>query len=94
MAKLTQEQIAIRIGGLKGWRYNDRDRTIFKTFTFPSFVEAIAFVNRVAELAENADHHPDMDIRYKNISLYLSTHDEGGITGKDFSLAQRIETIR
>ena len=50
------------------------------------------FVNRVAELAEAADHHPDVDIRYSKVTLTLSTHDAGGLTGRDFDLAGKVQT--
>jgi 4a-hydroxytetrahydrobiopterin dehydratase len=62
-----------------------------KTFTFPRFADGIAFVNRVASIADDMDHHPDIDIRYTKVTLTLSTHDAGGVTKTDFSLAERIE---
>jgi 4a-hydroxytetrahydrobiopterin dehydratase len=55
------------------------------------FEGAMAFVNHVAELAEAMDHHPDIDIRYSKVTLTLSTHDAGGLTGRDFALAGKIE---
>ena len=64
---------------------------IVKTYELPSFPEAITFVTRIADLAEQANHHPDLDIRYRKVRVALSTHDQGGITDKDFALAAQIE---
>ncbi|MDT8342475.1 MAG: 4a-hydroxytetrahydrobiopterin dehydratase [Longimicrobiales bacterium] len=64
--------------------------TLERTFTFPSFPEAVAFVNRVAELAEEMDHHPDLDVRYDRVRVGLSTHSSGGITGMDTALAEKV----
>jgi 4a-hydroxytetrahydrobiopterin dehydratase len=65
--------------------------TIHRTFTFSDFVEAIGFVNQVAPLAEAANHHPDIDIRWNKVTLTLSTHSEGGLTAKDTDLASEID---
>lgn len=70
-----------------GW--NEVDGALERTFELPSFPEAIAFVDRVAELAEAEDHHPDIDVRYKNVTLRWSTHSAGGITDRDVELAER-----
>ena len=67
---------------------------IRKTFTLDSFADAVAFVNRIAELAERADHHPDIDIRYDRVACALSTHSEGGLTRKDFDLARQLDAAR
>ena len=64
---------------------------IVKTYELPSFPDAITFVTRIADLAEQANHHPDLDIRYRKVRVAVSTHDQGGITDKDFSLAAQIE---
>lgn len=64
---------------------------IHRTFRFPGFPEAVAFVNRVAELAEEMDHHPDLDIRYDQVRVGLATHSAGGITAMDTTLAERID---
>ena len=64
---------------------------IVKTFELPSFPEAIAFVTRIADRAEAANHHPDLDIRYRKVRVALSTHDAGGLTDQDFDLAAEIE---
>ena len=67
--------------------------TLHKTFTFTDFVAAMGFVTRVAIIAEKANHHPDIDIRWNRVSIALSTHDEGGLTEKDAALALRIERL-
>ncbi len=62
-----------------------------KQFSFPSFRDSIVFVNRVATLADDADHHPDIDVRYDRVTLILSTHSAGGITEKDLALAEAVD---
>jgi 4a-hydroxytetrahydrobiopterin dehydratase len=81
-----------RIKTLNGWTL-DGD-AIRKQYTFRDFLEAIAFVNRLAPIAEAADHHPDILINFKRVTLTYSTHSEGGLTDKDFagaSSADRVE---
>jgi 4a-hydroxytetrahydrobiopterin dehydratase len=92
MAKLTDAQVAQALHGLPGWVH--QDRKLVKTFKHGSFPEAIVFVNAVAHLAELANHHPDVDIRYSDITLSLVTHDQDGITQKDVALAQQVEALR
>lgn len=74
------------------WELEDDER-ITRTFEFDEFREGIEFVNDVAEIAEEADHHPDIDIRWTRVSLTLTTHDAGGLTEQDFEVAQRIDTL-
>src|ERR1700730_4563562 len=66
---------------------------IERTFEFDDFADAIDFVNSVAEVAEDEEHHPDIDIRYNKVRLVLSTHSKGGLTELDFALAERIDTL-
>ena len=82
MARLSLSEAEQRIKSLSGWTL-DGD-TIRKQYTFRDFVEAIAFVNCLAPKAEAADHHPDIVINYKRVTLTYSTHSEGGLTVKDF----------
>jgi 4a-hydroxytetrahydrobiopterin dehydratase len=89
MGKLTNEAIVAGLKTLPGWSLNGD--AIGKQYTLPSFPEAMKFVNQVAELAEQADHHPDILINYRRVTLTLSTHSEGGLTQKDFDLAATIE---
>jgi 4a-hydroxytetrahydrobiopterin dehydratase len=64
-----------------------------RTFEFDDFADAIDFVNAVAEVADDEEHHPDIDIRYNKVRLVLSTHSKGGLTELDFTLAERIDTL-
>ena len=86
--KLTPEQVRQSLQGLAGWELKGEEIT--KQFKFKDFSEALAFVNKVGQMAEAADHHPDIDIRYNKVRLMLSTHSAGGLTEKDFSLARKI----
>jgi 4a-hydroxytetrahydrobiopterin dehydratase len=91
MAVLDDHAIEAALEGLSGWaREGDEIR---RTFEFGSFQPAIDFVNRVAEAAEAADHHPDIDIRFSRVTLALSTHSAGGLTKRDFALASRIDQL-
>ena len=82
MPKLTLKEAEQRIKGLTGWTLDGG--AIRKQYTFKDFVEAIAFVNCIAPQADAADHHPDILINYKRVTLTYSTHSEGGLTAKDF----------
>jgi len=66
---------------------------IERTFEFDDFTQSIDFVNSVAEIAEEEDHHPDIDIRYNKVRIQLSTHAEGGLTDRDFEVAEKIDTL-
>ena len=88
--KLTPLQIAEELRTLPGWEL--KEGTITKSYKFKDFVEAMVFVNRVAQRAEAADHHPDVLIRYNKVQLTLSTHSAGGLTSKDFQLAHQIDS--
>ena len=77
---------------MTGWiKLGDK---IKKKFEFKDFIQAMGFVNSIAFLAERANHHPDIDIRWNKVQLVLSTHSEGGITQKDIALAKEIESFR
>ncbi len=89
MPALPDDEIEDRLTGLDGWN-RDGDE-IVRTYELPSFPDAIDFVTRAAALAEAADHHPDIDIRYRKVRIALTTHDQGGITDKDFALAAQID---
>lgn len=89
--KLTDADIQQRLPALNGWAVENGVLT--KTYAFPDFVRAMAFVNAVADAAEAAQHHPDIDIRYSKVTLGLVTHDSGGITDKDFALAEQAEAV-
>ena len=73
--------------------WKKRGATITRTFEFKDFPAAIKFVNAAAKLAEKAGHHPDIDIRWNKVTLTLTTHDAGGLTERDFSLAKKFDQI-
>jgi 4a-hydroxytetrahydrobiopterin dehydratase len=85
MSILTGPRLSARLAELPEWRVENGE--LVRQFVFRDFREALAFVNRVGELAERAGHHPDIDIRYNRVRLALVTHDAGGLTEKDFALA-------
>ena len=87
--KLTDDQIQAELRKLSGWELKDGEIT--KLYKFSTFKDSIAFVNRIADLAEAADHHPDILILYNKVRLTLSTHSAGGLTEKDFDLARRVD---
>ena len=91
MPKLSKKEIQEKLKDLKDWQI--KGKSIVKTFTLHSFKEAISFVTRVADLAEAANHHPDMLIQYNKVTLTLSTGSEGGVTEHDINLATQIEKI-
>jgi 4a-hydroxytetrahydrobiopterin dehydratase len=85
MPPLSPQQAAARLSALPDWQIESGE--LVRTYKFEDFVTAMSFVNRIADLAEAAGHHPDIDIRYNRVRLALVTHDAGGITEKDFDLA-------
>ena len=89
MPVLTADQVEGRLRSLSGWT-RDGDE-IRKEFKFGDFNQAMTFVNRVADAANAADHHPDIDIRYNKVTMTLSTHSEGGVTDKDIDMASKID---
>ena len=91
MARLSLTDAEQRIKGLNGWTL--QGDAIRKQFAFADFLEAIAFVNRLAPEAEAADHHPDILINYKRVTLTYSTHSEGGLTVKDFAGAAMADRL-
>jgi 4a-hydroxytetrahydrobiopterin dehydratase len=91
MPVLSPEVAQRRLAALPGWQIESGE--LVRTFQFKDFVAALAFVNRVGEIAEQAQHHPDIDIRYNRVRLALVTHSAGGLTEKDFDLAARAQTL-
>lgn len=73
--------------------WQEQDDALVREFELPSFPAAIEFVDRLAELAESEDHHPDIDIRYRRVSVRWSTHSAGGITEKDREMAERTSAL-
>jgi 4a-hydroxytetrahydrobiopterin dehydratase len=87
---LGEGEIGAELARTPGWRRSGR--AIERLYRFQDFRAAMAFVNRVASLAERANHHPDVTIRYNEVTLSVWTHSDGGLTPKDFSLARSIDS--
>jgi 4a-hydroxytetrahydrobiopterin dehydratase len=91
MAVLSDEQVDAAAATLDGWAR--ADGALRRSVTFGSFLDGIDAVRRVADAAERADHHPDIDIRWRTVTFALSTHSEGGITEQDVHLAREIDGL-
>ncbi len=89
MARLTPQEIKAGLAAAPDW--TRKRGAIMRTFQFKDFPAAIRFVDKIARLAEKAWHHPDIDIRWNKVTLTLTTHDEGGLTAKDFDLARQFD---
>jgi len=92
MKLLTVKEIKATMRKVPGWKRNGDE--LFKIFVLKDFVQAMGFVSSVALLAEKANHHPDIVIKWNMVTLVLSTHSEGGLTALDFSLAQAINKLQ
>jgi len=93
MSLLSDSEVAQRLAGVPDWRL-DADGTIVRDLAFADFAQAIAFVNRVAEAAQAANHHPDILVHaWKEVRLTLSTHSQGGLTDADFQLAAQLDRL-
>ena len=91
MTALTTKQISVQLKAVPDWAH--RAKTIRRTFKFADFLMSLAFVRRIAKRAEKIQHHPDIDIRYNKVTLALTTHDQGGLTKKDFILAGQCDEV-
>jgi 4a-hydroxytetrahydrobiopterin dehydratase len=91
MEKLPQDVIEQKLEEFSDW--SQSGDAIQRTFNFDDFIHAIQFVNRIADLAEQQQHHPDIMIRYNKVTLTLSTHDAGGLTEKDFDFARATDGL-
>ena len=89
MQALSPADARSHLAGLSGWQIENGE--LVRTFQFKNFLAALDFVNQVGKAAEDAGHHPDIDIRYDTVVLALTTHDAGGLTTKDFELARAID---
>jgi 4a-hydroxytetrahydrobiopterin dehydratase len=88
---LSAKEIKEELKRVPEWEVDKKH--IERTFEFDDFTQAMDFVNGVAEIAEEEEHHPDIDLRYNKVSLRLFTHSEGGLTMADFDMAERIDTL-
>ena len=91
MPALTTRQIKLLLKAIPYW--SKRGHTICRTFKFEGFMMSIDFVRRIAKQALKINHQPDIDIRFDKVTLTLTTHDEGGITEKDFLLARKCDEV-
>ena len=91
MAVLNDDEIGERLGGLEGWE-RDGD-AIRRKFKFADFQGSVDFINRIAPVAEEMNHHPDLAVSWDTVTVSLSTHSEGGVTESDFELAGRIDSL-
>ncbi len=91
MVTLREEALNEQLATLNGWTRHGNE--LIKTFTLRNFPAAVAFVTQVGFLAEAMAHHPNIDIRYRRVTLMLSTHDAGGLTEKDFALAKAVDGL-
>ena len=91
MAILSAAAVEEKLKSLQDWKHEGSE--IVRRVEFSNFVESIDFVNHVAEKAESAGHHPDIDIRYNKVRLALVSHDAGGLTQRDFDLASAIDAL-
>lgn len=89
--KMDEPKIILALSALPQWKRDGQ--VISRTYEFTDFVAAMKFVNTVANLAEQAQHHPDVDIRWNKVTLALTTHDAGGLTEADFALAQQCDAM-
>lgn len=91
MAVLTDTEVKQSLGKLRGWQQSGK--AIQRVYEFPDFKAAMKFVNKVADAAEQANHHPDIDIRYNKVTLALVSHDAGGVTERDVRMAETINQL-
>ena len=91
MARLSDSEIDERLGGLDGWERSGD--AIVKEFDRGDFKGSVEFVNRLTPEAEEMNHHPDLEISWKTVTVTITTHSEGGLTDGDFALARRIDSL-
>ena len=91
MALLSDDEVQERLGQLDGWER--KDGSFARTFQFEDFQGSVDFVNRITPAAEEMSHHPDLAISWNKVTVTLSTHSEGGLTGNDFELAEQIQEL-
>ena len=91
MSRLSENEIQDRLLELDGWNFNEN--TIRKTFTFETYMESIEFINRLAELAEGTNHHPDMVVGWCRIDVAFTSHDQGGVTLACIQMAKAAESV-
>jgi 4a-hydroxytetrahydrobiopterin dehydratase len=91
MSLLSPEMVQESLRSLPRWKLECKE--IVRHYEFPDFAAAMVFVNQVAETAEKAGHHPDIDVRYNKVRLALVSHDKGGLTKRDMAMAETIDSL-
>ncbi len=91
MARLGNEEIEERLSRLDGW--SRQGEALVRNQTSENFLGSLEFVNRIASVAEDMSHHPDLAISWDTVTVTITTHSEGGLTEKDFTLAERIDAV-
>ena len=91
MSLLSPEMVQEGLRTLPRWKLEGKE--IVRLYEFPDFAAAMGFVNQVAEKAEKAGHHPDIDVRYNKVRLALVSHDKGGLTKRDMAMAETIDSL-
>jgi 4a-hydroxytetrahydrobiopterin dehydratase len=91
MPRLSEEEIEARLGELEGWRRDGE--SIVKEFKLDDFVGSVDFINRLAPVAEEMNHHPDLQVSWNKVVVSITTHSEGGLTENDFELAKSIDPL-
>lgn len=92
--KLDEKSISDELNKIDDWILTDSKKGISKNYSTKNFVEAVNAINKIKDLSEKADHHPDIHLTgYRNLTIELSTHSEGGLTNKDFDLAAEIDKL-
>ena len=91
MSKLTAAEIDEFVATTPGWTY--ADQALHCTRSFPSYLDGLSFVQQVGVMAEEAEHHPDLLLRWRKVDVTLSSHDAGGVTSRDLDLARRIDAV-
>ncbi len=94
MTSLSLSQISTYLEKISGWDLEDSGRLLVKNFKFKDFKETIEFVNKISEVAEREEHHPDLKVYdYNNLEVKLTSHSDGGLTEKDFKVASEIDKL-
>ena len=90
---MNLNEINEKIKTLNEWAYDDKNLSLIKTFQFKSYLKNIAFVNAIAWLANKENHHPDLEVSFNRCIVKFTTHDEGGVSEKDFEMALKIDSL-
>ena len=93
MDQMMRPEAAARLGEIPGWSLAEDRDALVRSFVFADFVQAVAFMSRVAEIAEALNHHPEWSNVYRKVDVILTTHDVGGLSELDFRLAARMNEI-